>query len=56
MMTYTKVNIHRIDVGLDIFPEVTVQSCLSSDYAIYQNTTKYPLIKDEVVVVVVVDE
>lgn len=40
----------RNDVGTDIFPEVTVESCLSSDYAVYQNQTKYPLIKDKPVV------
>jgi len=38
------------DVGLDIFPEVTVESCLSSDYAVYQHQSKYPLIKDKPIV------
>lgn len=40
----------RNDVGTDIFPEVTVDSCLSSDYAVHQHKTKYPSIKDKPVV------
>jgi len=40
----------RNDVGAEIFPEVTVESCLSSEYAVYQHQTKYPLIKDKPVV------
>jgi len=40
----------RNDVGPDIFPEVSVESCLSSNYALHQHRTKYPLIKDKPVV------
>jgi hypothetical protein len=40
----------RNDVGARIFAEATVESCLSSDYAVYQHQTKYPLIKDRPVV------
>jgi hypothetical protein len=36
----------RNDTGLETFPEVTVSSCLSSDYALLQHKLKYPLIKD----------
>jgi hypothetical protein len=36
----------RNDTGKEHFPEVTVESCLNSDYAKYQQETKYPLIKD----------
>ena len=36
----------RQDIGEKMFPEVTVESCLSSSYAIHQHSTKYPLIKD----------
>lgn len=42
----------RDDVGADFFPEVTAESCLSSDYAIHQHQTKFPLIKDKPVVYV----
>lgn len=34
------------DVGVDNFPEVSVESCLASAYAIHQHATKYPLIKN----------
>jgi hypothetical protein len=34
----------RDDLGRDVFPEVSVESCLSSDYAIAQHRDKYPLI------------
>lgn len=37
----------RNNVGQEYFPEVTVASCLSSSYAIYQHKTKYPLIKNK---------
>ena len=40
----------RNDVGTEIFPEATVESCLSSEYAVYQQKTKYPLIKNKPVV------
>ena len=40
----------RDDVGQEFFPKVTAESCLSSDYAIHQHQTKYPLIKDNPVV------
>ena len=40
----------RNDVGTEIFPEVSVKSCLSSDYAVHQHQTKYPLIMDMPVV------
>jgi len=40
----------RRDVGTEIFPEATVESCLSSEYAVHQHQTKYPLIKDTPVV------
>jgi hypothetical protein len=32
----------RNDVGKELFPEVSVESCLSSDYARFQNATKHP--------------
>jgi hypothetical protein len=35
----------RNDVGVELFPEVSVNSCLSSEYAVSQHQTKYPLIK-----------
>ncbi|HET7459863.1 MAG TPA: hypothetical protein VFJ82_01395 [Longimicrobium sp.] len=35
----------RDDVGAELFPEVTVESCLQSDYARHQHRTKYPLIQ-----------
>jgi hypothetical protein len=34
------------DVGRDAFPAVTVQSCLSSDYAMRHQRSHYPLIKN----------
>lgn len=34
------------DTGNKHFPEVSVDSCLNSEYAIHQQKTKYPLIKD----------
>jgi len=34
------------DVGAGYFPEVSVESCLASAYAIHQHSTKYPLIKN----------
>jgi hypothetical protein len=37
----------RDDIGRQYFPEVTVASCLSSCYAIYQHKTKYPRIKNK---------
>ena len=36
----------RYDVGKELFPEVSVDSCLSSDYALFQHKTKYPRIKN----------
>jgi len=36
----------RNDVGNGIFPEVSVNTCLSSEYAVFQQRTKYHLIKD----------
>jgi hypothetical protein len=36
----------RNDTGLDIFPEVTVQSCLSSDHSIKRQNTQYRLIRE----------
>ena len=36
----------RNDVGPEHFPEVTVESCLSAEYAIHQHREKYPLIAD----------
>ncbi|WP_153801242.1 hypothetical protein [Foetidibacter luteolus] len=36
----------RNDTGLDTFPEVSVSSCLSSNYAVFQHKVKYPLIKE----------
>jgi len=40
----------RNDVGKELFPEVPVESCLSSDYALHQHKTKYPLIQNMPVV------
>ncbi len=40
----------RNDVGEDTFPEVTADVCLSSDYAVMQHRTKYPLIKNKPIV------
>ncbi|MEM7118207.1 MAG: hypothetical protein AAF614_37615 [Chloroflexota bacterium] len=42
----------RQDVGQAFFPEVTVASCLDSDYAHYQQQTKYPLIQNKPTVTV----
>jgi hypothetical protein len=36
----------RNDVGSSVFPQVGVEECLSSPYAIYQNRTKLSLIKE----------
>lgn len=36
----------RNDVGKELFRAVSVQSCLASSYALHQQHTKYPLIKD----------
>lgn len=42
----------RNEIGQEYFPEVSVESCLSSSYAIHQHKTKYPLIKDKPVEVI----
>jgi len=36
----------RNDVGVEQFREVSVESCLTSDYAAFQHREKYPLIKN----------
>ena len=45
-MPNTNAIFMRTDIGKNEFPEVSVEDCLNSEYALNQHKTKYPLIKD----------